>query len=108
MKTGKVVLHLTLKRRWFDLISSGQKTVEYREVKPYWMKRLMIDSGSLRQDFNEIHFRNGYAKDAPFMRVKFNHMTLYAKRFICPQNGEQITADEYFLISLGPVLEVKA
>ena len=33
-------LHLTMKRRWFDMIESGEKLIEYREIKPYWINRL--------------------------------------------------------------------
>lgn len=29
-----------LKKEWFEKIKSGEKTHEYREVKPYWTKRL--------------------------------------------------------------------
>lgn len=36
-----VDLHLTLKRRWFDMIESGEKRIEYREIKPYWINRLL-------------------------------------------------------------------
>lgn len=25
------ILHLTLKKKWFDLIASGSKTIEYRD-----------------------------------------------------------------------------
>ena len=28
-------LHLTLKKQWFDMILSGEKTEEYRDIKPY-------------------------------------------------------------------------
>ena len=31
-------LHLTLNKKWFDMILSGEKTEEYREIKPYWTK----------------------------------------------------------------------
>lgn len=34
------VLNLTLKKQWFDLIKSGQKVEEYREIKTYWVRRL--------------------------------------------------------------------
>jgi len=34
-------LNLTLKKRWFDLISNGKKLEEYREIKPYWVERLI-------------------------------------------------------------------
>ena len=34
-------IHLPIKRKWFDMILSGEKKEEYREVKPYWWKRLL-------------------------------------------------------------------
>ena len=34
------VLHLVLKSKWYDMIEIGIKKEEYREVKPYWIKRL--------------------------------------------------------------------
>lgn len=34
-------LHLTLKKKWFDMIASGEKTEEYREIKPYWIVRFV-------------------------------------------------------------------
>ena len=37
---GKTMLIFPLKKQWYEKIKSGEKTVEYREVKPYWGKRL--------------------------------------------------------------------
>lgn len=34
-------LHLTLKKKWFDMIASGEKKEEYREIKPYWIARFI-------------------------------------------------------------------
>jgi hypothetical protein len=34
------VLVLPIKREFFEKIKSGEKTEEYREIKPYWTKRL--------------------------------------------------------------------
>lgn len=34
------VLHLTLKKKWFDMIASGEKTEEYRDISEFWIKRL--------------------------------------------------------------------
>lgn len=34
------MLTFPLKKEWYDKIKSGEKTVEYREVKPYWTKRI--------------------------------------------------------------------
>jgi len=38
-ETGRA-LHLVLKRKWYEMIEQGVKTAEYREVKPYYMRRL--------------------------------------------------------------------
>lgn len=35
------MLHLTLKKQWFDAILYGDKREEYREIKPYWIDRLL-------------------------------------------------------------------
>lgn len=33
------MLVFPLKKQWYEKIKSGEKTIEYREVKPYWTKR---------------------------------------------------------------------
>ena len=33
-------LVLTMKGKWYDMILSGEKQEEYREFKPYWIKRI--------------------------------------------------------------------
>jgi len=40
MSSKDGVLHCVLKKQWFEKIKSGEKTHEYREVKPYWCKRV--------------------------------------------------------------------
>ena len=85
------ILHLTLKKRWFDLIAKGEKTIEYREMKPYWTKRLFVNSYECKS-FDVIHFKNGYAKNSPRMEVVF-------KGSAC--DGFQ------YLIYLGKVLEIQ-
>lgn len=35
-------LHLVLKGKYYDMIASGEKKEEYREIKPYWIKRLRM------------------------------------------------------------------
>ena len=68
------VLHLTLMKKWFDQIQAGTKKVEYREIKPYWTKRLFDEAGnSVKYDL--IHFKNGYSKDCPEMKVEFLGVT---------------------------------
>ena len=33
------MLTLPIKKKWFDMILSGEKKEEYREIKPYWFIR---------------------------------------------------------------------
>lgn len=35
------ILCLAVSKKWFDLIASGEKREEYREIKPYWLKALV-------------------------------------------------------------------
>lgn len=65
------ILHLTLKKKWFDLIKSGKKRFEYREIKPYWKKRLFdMDQRDIKH-YDYIIFTNGYRKDSPKIKVKY-------------------------------------
>lgn len=43
------VLYLPLNKKWFDLIKSGEKKEEYREIKLYYEKRL-LDYKSIVKD----------------------------------------------------------
>ena len=52
---------LIVKREWFQLIAYGDKLEEYREVKPYWEKRLS------RRPTSKVVFRLGYNKGAPMV-----------------------------------------
>ena len=44
------MLIFSLKKEWYEKIKSGEKTIEYREVKPYWTKRFWHEGGSLTFD----------------------------------------------------------
>ena len=70
-------LHLVLKRKWWDMIESGDKKEEYRAFNEYWTKRILIltDQGQKKsnffgwldeeeivayKDFDAICFHKGY------------------------------------------------
>jgi len=98
-------LHLTLNKKWFDLIASGVKTEEYREPKPYWLRRLChhelrrtctinnntccplcfhaIGDEWCFEDFDLVEFRNGYHKDAPTMIFGIDSITYGEGRSDC-------------------------
>lgn len=41
------MLTLPIKKKWFDMIVSGEKREEYREIKPYYDSRFMNAFGFL-------------------------------------------------------------
>ena len=43
----KKVLTLTVSKEWFDMIVAGEKTEEYREIKPYWVARLFQNNSNI-------------------------------------------------------------
>lgn len=59
------MLVLPIKKRWFDMIKSGEKKEEYREIKPYWTKR--FENYYEIAKLNRVVFRNGYGNNAPQM-----------------------------------------
>ena len=58
------MLTLPIKKKWFDMILSGKKKEEYREIKPYWTKRFNFEDDTLYLQRTVI-FKNGYRKDSP-------------------------------------------
>ena len=86
----KRILHLNLYRKYFDQILKGEKTTEYREVTPYWSKRLE------GRHYDVIQFRNGYAKIAPTMIVEFKGMGIVT-----------FQTTPTYAIELGKILETR-
>ena len=82
----KKVLHLNLYRKYFDQILKKEKIIEYRDITPYWSKRLE------GRHYDVIKFRNGYRKDAPEMVVEYKGMYI---------------SDSEYAIVLGNILETK-
>lgn len=117
------VLKLTVKKEWFDLIKSGEKTEEYREVKSYWESRFQLYKGK-RMSANEwdrfydeyfsldnkhhisfvnythVEFKNGYAKDAPTIITKCNGISVGNPT----QKGSQLFDKDVFIISIGDIV----
>ena len=66
------MLTLPIMGKWFNMILSGEKGEEYREIKPYYMVRFKkifemypnsyIPTGT---DIKKIRFRNGYGSSRP-------------------------------------------
>jgi len=123
------VLHLTLKKKWFDMIASGDKKEEYRELKKHWITRLLnhnLFTTSRRRNisteaeavetilnnteyFNKnrinnyeyVVFINGYAKDAPTLTIECKGIEIKEGR----TEWGAVKGEKYFVIKLGYIHE---
>ena len=119
----KKVLTLTVSKQWFDKILSGEKTEEYREIKPYWVARLFHNNSDIvdvrnfasslagRTDllkkyidaqrivlkqYTHILFINGYRKDSPRIEKEIESITIgNPKKGLCP---DKWLDKEFFVI----------
>lgn len=69
------MLTLPIKKKWYDMILSGKKNEEYRDIKPYYQRRfqtigLLNEKGSATFRTADVVFRNGYAKESPEFRAR--------------------------------------
>jgi hypothetical protein len=92
------ILHLTLNKKWFDMILSGDKKEEYREIKPYWRKRLMMTSPA----YTHVKFTNGgYGKNRPSFIVELQFIsTGYGRESWGAQDGIC-----YYCLRLGEIIK---
>ncbi len=89
------ILHLTLKKKWFDMIDSGEKKEEYREINQYWEDRLGEDANGKFHDV--VEFRNGYQKEARRMRFIIEDITNDYGKIEWGADPDKV----YFVIKLG-------
>jgi hypothetical protein len=112
------VLHLTLKKKWFDMIASGEKKEEYRDLKSYWASRLVqvYDSHPRKDEswhwkglrlgmlepvhFDVVTFRNGYSPSSPTITLKLIDITIWSGKY---EWGAE-PGKKYFVIRLGEIL----
>ena len=64
------MLTLPIKKKWLDMIVSGEKKEEYREITPYYTARFH-NRESDEENINECILRNGYSKDSPSIGIDF-------------------------------------
>lgn len=69
------MLTLPIKRKWFNMILSGEKKEEYREIKQYYRVRfercgLLKSTGfPVWENKRWIRLRNGYSRTSPSLQV---------------------------------------
>ena len=117
------VLTLTVNKQWFDMIIAGEKTDEYREIKPYLVARLFQNNSNIvdmkylascfegRTDllkkyidaqrivlkqYTHVLFVNGYRKDSPRIEKEIESITIgKPKKGLCP---DKWLDTEFFII----------
>ena len=95
------MLVLPIKKQWFDMIVSGEKKEEYREIKPYYDKRLgYLTEG--KGKVTTIILRNVYSHNSPSVKCKCTVEIGEGKK--------EWGADpdiNYYIIKIIEILEVK-
>lgn len=79
-KTNELIL--PLKKQWFDMIASGEKKEEYREITPYWCRRF-LDTGDLRIVYLDEETIEFMVNESIFKLRQFSKVTFtlgYPKR----------------------------
>ena len=69
------MLTLPIKKKWYDMILSGEKKEEYRDITPYYRKRfqtigLLNEEGVATFRNAVVVFRNGYTKESPNFKAR--------------------------------------
>jgi hypothetical protein len=118
IKEKMKTITITLKKKWFDMILSGKKKEEYREVKDYWMKRIANVKGCgtgynftilrdmgfnfTKQVFDRIIFKNGYSKSAPMIEIE-------CKGVVVDTGKKKWGAPNYrtFVFKLGKIIKTE-
>ena len=70
-KSECAILPLVLKKKWYDLIASGEKKEEYREDKPYWDVRIgnWLNKAQSKNLTPVVAFSLGYRPATMFFKV---------------------------------------
>lgn len=111
----KKTLCLSLKKEWYNMIESGVKKEEYREIKPYWSKRFKYDIDNDKRSKVELTcgdkiIKHNYAIECPYEEVKFSYgytrktMTFKIKTLMVGYGEEEWGAtpnEKCYVIRLG-------
>jgi hypothetical protein len=81
---------------------SGVKKEEYREIKPFWIRRLKWKTQAIDK-FDVTRLMNGMAKNAPVFTIEHKGIRIGEGR---PEWGAE-PGKKYFIIMHGEVLETK-
>ena len=94
-------LHLTLKKKQFEVTFSGEKKIEYRHLSDWIKSRLTNKS------YDFVKFVNGYGNDKPFMILEYQGFeVLESKKTLSFSNGLIVKVKKGdYAIKLGRMIE---
>ena len=77
------ILDLPLKKKWYEMIESGVKKEEYREIKPYWLKRLfrVIDYNFTHYEDVDSDCAEFYTNNTDLLKTDLNLGGFHIKDF---------------------------
>lgn len=107
-------LSLPLKKEWYNMIESGVKTEEYREIKPYWKQRLLKYGNCWGNNSLVVEtYNKGFLLFEKYEIVKFSYgytkrtMTFEIKEIVIGKGNPEWGApnEDVFIIKLGERIE---
>lgn len=101
------ILHLSLKKQWFDLMVTGEKYEEFREGND-WIRSRLFDKWYNEKEYDVIKFVNGYGSDKPYFICEYKgFMECYMDVKRKYSNGSTIEGigKGDFIILCGEIIE---
>lgn len=104
---SKQTLKLTLSKKPFEVMITGEKTEEFREVKKWTTSRLYNKDGS-KKEYKYVKFTNGYGKDRPYFICIFNGTYIGNHINRTYSNNLNLSFEnEIYVIELGEIIITK-
>ena len=94
-------LTLNVKKKWFDMILSGEKKEEYREIKPLYQNK--FGYFCIINNYDTVTFLNGMKKETPKIVIECLGIS---KGNAVPEWSDNWQG-EVFIIKLGNIIETK-
>jgi hypothetical protein len=101
-------LNLSLKKQWFDLMVTGEKTEEFRKGSD-WIRSRLFNPDGTRKKYDVIKFVNGYGGNKPYFICKYInfiecYFSIIAREYSNGLRVEGIGKGD-FIIICGDIIE---
>ena len=98
-------LKLTLSKKPYEVMVTGEKTEEYRRKSKWIESRLFDKKGNLRH-YDFVQFTNGYGKDSPRFLCQYKGFSLLENIHETFSNGLTLSISEpTYVIHLGNIVQ---